>query len=98
MSERTTFPVHSQCPIRRRFPDLCPKTVPLCAFDGHERQVIANHCGQTIARLAERGGMAVMELWLGLHDKRLNAPVPHEYEMLAFVRQLNGLEPYVTGR
>ena len=49
----------------------CPRTVPLALVAPHEAQAMRNHGGQTLARLAERGGLAPEELVCTLLDRPL---------------------------
>jgi hypothetical protein len=44
------------------------KSVPWSLVGPHEKQALANH-GQTLARLAERGGLDVTELAAVLEDR-----------------------------
>lgn len=64
----------------RRFPILlnkmqraaydCPGTVPWDLVEPHEKRALANH-GQSLERLAERGGLDPVELVAVLEDRRL---------------------------
>lgn len=58
MTERM-FPVHSAS--RKKFPDL-PKEIPWAFIAQYERRAQSNH-DQTLARLAERGGLDWTELY-----------------------------------
>lgn len=49
----------------------CPRTVPLALVAPHEAQAMQNHGGQTLARLAERGGLSPGELVCTLLDRPL---------------------------
>lgn len=51
--------------------DSRPSHVPWCIFVGHERQVDKNH-GQTLERLAERGGLHPTEMACILEDKKFD--------------------------
>ncbi len=53
----------------RRFPLLDGPSVPWSRIAPHERQAQANH-GQTIQRLAERGGLSCAEFWFVMNDKK----------------------------
>lgn len=69
-----TFPVLWQGP-RHYLAELqrldCPRTVPYVLVAPHEAQARRNHGGQTLARLAERGGLAPEELVCTLLDRPL---------------------------
>lgn len=65
MSERT-FPTHPE--DRHRLPTL-PWNVPWDFVLEHERQALANH-DQTVARLAERGGLSWTELYFVILDAK----------------------------
>ena len=58
----------------RRFPIMSreglPKSVPWFLVGKHAQQAIKNH-GQTLERLAERGGLDPMELWCVVHNASL---------------------------
>jgi alkanesulfonate monooxygenase SsuD/methylene tetrahydromethanopterin reductase-like flavin-dependent oxidoreductase (luciferase family) len=60
------FPVLLHHDLPRTWP-LCPTMVPWALVEPHERQARANHY-QTLARLAERGGLDPCELWAVVHD------------------------------
>ena len=47
----------------------CPRTVPWEMLVAHEEQAMKNHGGQTLARLAERGGLCCSELMSVLEDR-----------------------------
>lgn len=60
---------------QRRFPILdapagCPKSVPWSLVEPHAAQAASNHGGQTLERLAERGGLCPSELYAVVHDQR----------------------------
>lgn len=58
---RREMPVHPGCV--KRHPDL-PKSVPMALFLPHEKQAQTNH-GQSLERLAERGGLDWIEMdWI----------------------------------
>lgn len=48
-----------------------PGAVPWTLVAPHEAQAQRNHA-QTLARLDERGGLAIQELWCVCHDKTWN--------------------------
>lgn len=68
MTERR-FPVLLSYQERRECEPLgCPRTVPWALVAAHEAQALENH-GQTVQRLAERGGMGTRELVAVLTDR-----------------------------
>jgi len=46
--------------------------IPLDIIKLHEKQAIINHCGQTLERLAERGGLSWVEILFVLKDEQFN--------------------------
>ncbi len=52
----------------RHLEHLCPAAVPYAMVEAHEGQAKANH-DQTVARLAERGGLSVAEMLAVLEDR-----------------------------
>lgn len=56
-------------PIMRDRNDQCPRSVPWSVLAAHEAQAKDNH-DQTLARLAERGGLSPQEAWCVAHDRR----------------------------
>lgn len=46
-----------------------PRSVSWSLVQGHAAQAYWNH-GQTLERLAERGGLCPLELWCVVHDKK----------------------------
>ncbi len=67
----------------RHFPILHPvqgtaTSVPWAVVAPHEAQALRNHYGQTLDRLAERGGLDVVELWCVVHDKAWSDASPLE--------------------
>jgi hypothetical protein len=73
MSERM-FPVLLQGSLQRRLfiQRDCPLDVPWSLVAPHEEQALRNH-GQTLERLAERGGLSPAELVAVLEDQRWKA-------------------------
>jgi hypothetical protein len=64
-----TFPIQFDADTRRDYPlewPKCARAVPLEAVSPHERQADRNH-GQTLQRLAERGGLSPTELVAVMH-------------------------------
>lgn len=55
------FPVLFSEKERRAFP-LCPRHVPWAMLAPHDAQAQRNHGGQTLARLAQRGGLDPVEM------------------------------------
>lgn len=45
------------------------RAIPWAALHPHEKQAMANHGGQTLQRLASRGGLGVTEAYYILTDK-----------------------------
>lgn len=63
-----------------------PATVPLAWVEGFAKRLNRNH-GQTVKRLAERGGLDPSELWCGHHDKGLwDDGVPDTAGAVAWLR------------
>jgi hypothetical protein len=62
------FPLLSSPEQRRYYPDW-PVTIPFKLIAPHEAQAQANHGGQTLERLAERGGLSPKELLAVLTDQ-----------------------------
>lgn len=54
----------------RRFPILRGGSIPWDLIAPHEKQALENHCGQTLERLAERGGLGTCEAVAVLEDRR----------------------------
>lgn len=64
-----TFPILQSCVSRCRKQHFhSPLVVPYDLVKRHEAQALANH-GQTVDRLAERGGLSWLELLMVLTDK-----------------------------
>ena len=64
-----TFPILFSYSDRFKYPrpDELPRQVPWSLVEPHEAQARANH-GQTLERLAQRGGLDPVELYLVLHN------------------------------
>lgn len=60
MAEERQFPLHPSSV--KKFPEL-PASVPWGFVAPHEKQAQHNHGGQTLHRLAERGGLDWSELY-----------------------------------
>ena len=56
-----TFPILLNWSERRRYPD-CPQSLPWECVEPGRTQAMRNHGGQTLERLAERGGLDPREL------------------------------------
>lgn len=69
MSERR-FPVLNQQHCRRSEQKTMPRSVPWEFAERFRVRAEANH-GQTLERLAERGGLAPEEMWLAAHGHGL---------------------------
>lgn len=55
------FPILETGRFQRRY-------VPWSLIAAHEGQALQNHCGQSLEKLASRGGLSPEELWLVCHD------------------------------
>jgi hypothetical protein len=75
------FPVHEGS--RRRVPS-CPRSVPWGVLASHERQAVQNH-SQSLERLAERGGLDLVEMVCVLTDVPWRAVEMTEREALPVV-------------
>lgn len=69
MSAARTFPVMTPYRDRDKW-SRCPRSVPWSVVEPFERRAIRNH-DQTLARLAERGGLSPYELWSLVNDQPL---------------------------
>lgn len=71
---RTSFPILLTLRERRHSAALdCPPSVPWRLVEPHEDQALKNHNGQSLARLAERGGLGPDELVAVLEDRQWTA-------------------------
>jgi len=92
--------VDPTCSSESRFPVLnslknpdIPTSVPWWLVAPHERQAMRNHGGQTLARLAERGGLSPLELYKIVHDQGFSWPTKEdEAAALEWLRQVAGSE------
>lgn len=74
------FPVLKGYGDRRRFGnDFAPGSVPWSMVEAFEARAQRNHGGQTLERLAERGGLSPYELNCVLDDEPC-LPLPGEVE------------------
>lgn len=62
------FPIHSDSV--RRMPVGAPMSVPWSLLAPHEAQAQRNHGGQSLERLAERGGLSLCEMCAVIEDRR----------------------------
>lgn len=71
-----TFPVIRSHEERRR-PNQAPvaDSIPWDVIAPHEEQALRNHCGQSLERLAERGGLSPQEALAVLEDRNWE-PMP----------------------
>lgn len=68
MSGERAFPVLRN-PGERDADRVGPSSVPWVVVAPHEAQAMANHGGQSLARLAQRGGLSLLELYYVLRDE-----------------------------
>lgn len=69
-SKRLLFPIQKPWRMGKSAADHdAPDFIPWEMIRSHESQARANHCGQTLARLAERGGLSVSEAVAVLEDR-----------------------------
>lgn len=47
--------------------DDFPRSIPWEAIEPHRQQAESNHCGQTLERLAQRGGLDPSEIYLAVN-------------------------------
>lgn len=83
-----TFPVLWQGPPKELERLGCPREVPLELVAPHEEQACRNH-GQSLKRLAERGGLGPKELLAVLHDREW--PWVRGIGLASTVRALNAI-------
>jgi uncharacterized protein (DUF1501 family) len=69
---------HERKLIKQREVLDCPTSVPWDLVGPHERQALRNHSGQTLVRLAERGGLSPDELVAVLEDRKWTRMEPAE--------------------
>jgi len=86
-----TFPVLNQQNCRPSERKKMPREVPWVFAERFRAQAERNH-GQTLERLAERGGLAPEEMWLAAHGQKLfSATKPTEQEAIGWLSaQLEG--------
>jgi hypothetical protein len=71
MSDGRRFPVLLGWLPRREREGLgpIPISIPWDTIAPHERTARDNHCGQSLDRLAQRGGLDPIEIYVVMHDK-----------------------------
>ncbi len=80
LNSRTCFPILGER-------GTLPRAVPWSLVESHERQAYKNH-GQTLARLAERGGLAPCELLAVLQDRK--------WQRMSFDDAVAGVHAFLT--
>lgn len=76
----------------RRSRSAYPCSVPDSLVSGHEEQAQSNH-SQTLARLAERGGLSPLELWCVVHDKKWHEKgTMTEAQAIEWLKTVDGVE------
>jgi len=65
----TEFPIMGYF-SRPKWEHVPGTTIPWAMIAPHEGQARRNHCGQTLQRLAERGGLSACEAIAVLEDRR----------------------------
>ena len=70
MSDSRRFPVLNQQSFRLSERKTMPRSVPWAFVEQFRHQAEQNH-GQSLERLAERGGLAPEEMWIAAHGHRL---------------------------
>jgi hypothetical protein len=84
MTDTRQFPVIAPRDNKGRAIHGCPSSVPWSLVEPHREQAYANHC-QTLERLAERGGLAPVELHAVMHDRKLRRPMMDESAAVAWL-------------
>jgi len=82
------FPVLNQQNCRPSEQKLMPRSVPWAFVEAFRQQAEQNH-GQTLERLAERGGLAPEEMWLAAHGLRLR-DMPDEQVAIDWLYEASG--------
>lgn len=89
-SRRLLFPIQKPMGIGKSAADRgAPDFIPWEMIRPHERQALTNHGGQSLARLAERGGLSVSEAVAVLEDRSWDRAVAAD--RVAGVARLNQL-------
>lgn len=78
MSDEKQFPVH---PVDRKFLE----SVPWDFMAQYEDVAKSNHGGQSLKRLAERGGLSLMEMRASIGDEAWQDVTPVKEKNLAFI-------------
>lgn len=87
------FPVLNQQNCRLRDRKIMPRSVPWAFVEAFRRQAEENH-GQTLERLAERGGLAPEEMWVAAHGRRpRQADMPDAQVAIDWLYEASG-EPH----
>lgn len=68
------FNILNSCSDHKKYPLPIPKEIPWEIVEPHEKQALNNHCGQSLQKLHNRGGLCPGELWYVLHDKPITRP------------------------
>ena len=63
------IPIINHAHLHREFPE-CPRSIDSKLLEPYERQALKNH-GQTLKRLAERGGLSPQEIYAIVNEVRL---------------------------
>lgn len=76
----------------------CPRSVPWSLLAPHERQAKDNHGGQTLVRLAERGGLGITEMVCVIDGKPFSEVLKYKNEEEALPRLLELLAAHEATR
>ena len=79
----------------RRSQGPYPRSVQWDLVKDHECQAQSNH-SQSLARLAERGGLSPKELWCIVHDKKYYDPASQEMTEAKVMEWLHSLGDLVS--
>jgi len=66
---RRDFPIMASLPDRRRYGSQLRASIPWAMIEPHRKQAAKNHGGQSLERLADRGGLAPDEAIAVLEDR-----------------------------
>jgi hypothetical protein len=90
LADAERFPVLNQQNCRRSKRKAMPRSVPWAFAEAFRKQAEENH-GQTLERIAERGGLAPEEMWLAAHGRRLRtADMPDEQTAIDWLYEASG--------
>ncbi len=68
-----------------------PVTIPMSLITPHAVRIGLNHGGQTVERIAERGGLSPREIYAAINDLRLSESLKiSEKEAVIFILSLLG--------